>query len=225
MSLHDTPIRKSSKNSSDGFTSQSDLKHVIGEEIGTQAWVAPPDDFIRMISPKKIKDGVDVYRKHWSLEDFICETDSDEFKTACKDAESRFLGGYCGPGTTEWPDSKGEDSYYEPLKNLLNFTSKLCRDICFSTGLGVANIRAIYRADYGTGQPQTTSIYLPNNDDDTCEKWRYEIFTRTAKQPEPRVRMLVVMSSRGKSLLDCDLGKGLVMKFAHAMLGKIIFLE
>ena len=87
-----------------------------------------------MISPKKIKDGVDVYRKHWSLEDFICETDSDEFKAACKEAESRFLGGYCGPGTTEWPDSKGEDSYYEPLKNLLNFTCKLCRDICFSTG-------------------------------------------------------------------------------------------
>ena len=51
------------------MTSQSDLKHVIGEEIGTQAWVAPPEDFIRMISPKKIKDGVDVYRKHWSLEE------------------------------------------------------------------------------------------------------------------------------------------------------------
>ena len=50
------------------------------------------------------------------------------------------------------------------------------------------------------------------------------IFMPNAKQPEPRVRMLVVMSSRGKSLLDCDLGKGLAMKFAHAMLGKTIFL-
>ena len=110
-----------------------------------------------------------------------------------------------------WPAMDRSTIEGEPYKNLHD-------------AFGVANIRAIYRADYGTGQPQTTSIYLPNNDDETCEKWRYEIFTRTAKQPEPRVRMLVVMSSRGKSLLDCDLGKGLAMKFAHAMLGKTIFL-
>ena len=110
-----------------------------------------------------------------------------------------------------WPTTDRSTIEGEAYKNLHN-------------AFGVANIRAIYRADYGTGQPQTTSIYLPNNDDDTCEKWRYGIFTRDAKQPEPRVRMLVVISSRGKSLLDCDLGKGLAMKFAHAMLGKTIFL-
>ena len=93
-----------------------------------------------------------------------------------------------------WPTTDRSTIEGEAYKNLHN-------------AFGVANIRAIYRADYGTGQPQTTSIYLPNNDDDTCKKWRYGIFTRTAKQPEPRVRMLVVMSSRGKSLLDCDLGE------------------
>ena len=111
-----------------------------------------------------------------------------------------------------WPTTDRSTIEGEAYKNLYN-------------AFGVANIRAIYRADYGTGQPQTTSIYLPNNDDATCKKWRYEIFTPVAKQPEPRVRMLVVMSSRGKSLLDCDLGRGLAMKFAHAMLGKFIFLK
>ena len=90
---------------------------------------------------------------------------------------------------------------------------------------GVANIRAIYRADYRTGQPQTTSIYLPNNDKATCNARRYRILTPTAKQPEPRVRMTVVMSSYGKSLLDYDLGGGLAMKFAQAMLGRTIILK
>ena len=107
MSLHDTPIRKSSKNSSDGFTSQSDLKHVIGEEIGTQAWVAPPDDFIRMISPKKVKGGVDVSRKHWPLEDFSRETDSNGFKTICKEAENPFLEDITGVDSRKMPEPSG----------------------------------------------------------------------------------------------------------------------
>ena len=89
----------------------------------------------------------------------------------------------------------------------------------------VANIRAIYRADYGTGQPQATSVYLPGNGCATCKEWGYEKFTPIAKQTELRVRTLVDMNSRGKSLLDCDLGKGLAKKSVHAMLGKIIFLK
>ena len=107
MSLHDTPIRKSTKNGSDGFTFQSDLRHVIGEETGTQPWVAPPKDFIRMISPKKIKDGVDVSRKHRSLEDSICQTDSNGFKRTCKEAEDPYLEDITGVDSPETRELSG----------------------------------------------------------------------------------------------------------------------
>ena len=88
-------------NSSDGLTTQSDLEHVIGEEIGSQAWV---EDFIRMISPKKVKGGVDVSRKHWPLEDFSRETDSNGFKTICKEAENPFLEDITGVDSQETPE-------------------------------------------------------------------------------------------------------------------------
>ena len=107
MSLHDTPIRKSSKNSSDGFTSQSDLKHVIGEEIGTQAWVAPPEDFIRMISPKKVKGGVDVSRKHWPLGGFSRGADGNGFRAICKEAENPFLEDITGVDSEETQELSG----------------------------------------------------------------------------------------------------------------------
>ena len=88
---------------------------------------------------------------------------------------------------------------------------------------GVATVHAIYRVSDETGAPQTTSIFLPNDGD--VDTWRYKIFTTNVRRPEPRVRMSVAMTSLGKTLLDCSLGKGLATKFAHAILGELHHLE
>ena len=109
-----------------------------------------------------------------------------------------------------WPTTDSSMIEREAFKNLQN-------------AFGVATVHAIYRANYETGAPQTTSIFLPNDGD--VDTWRYKIFTTNVRQPEPRVRMLVAMTSLGKTLLGCNLGKGLATKFAHAILGELHRLE
>ena len=111
-----------------------------------------------------------------------------------------------------WPTTDRSMIEGEAFKNLQN-------------AFGIATVHAIYRANYETGAPQTTSIFLPNDGD--VDTWRYKIFTTTTniRQPEPRVRMSIAMTSLGTTLLDCSLGKGLATKFAHAILGELHHLE
>ena len=122
----------STKHGSDGLNLQSEeLKVAMRFEIGSQAWEAPPEDFIRMLSPKKVKVGIlDTSSIHWSLADFMYETDGDEFSALCDEARRLFLDAYCGPGTTEWPETGKESDYYKPLEDFLNYTILTCGAAC-----------------------------------------------------------------------------------------------
>ena len=85
----------SAKYGSDGLNLQSEeLKVAMKYEIGSQAWEAPSEDFIRMLSPKKVNVDIDTSSIHWPLDDFMCETDGDEFSTLCEEARMPFLDAY-----------------------------------------------------------------------------------------------------------------------------------
>ena len=80
-----------------------------------------------MLSPKKVKFGIlDTSSIHWSLDDFMCETDGDDSESLCEEARKPFLDAYCGPGTTEWPETGKESDYYKPLGDFLNYTILTC---------------------------------------------------------------------------------------------------
>lgn len=84
---------------------------------------------------------------------------------------------------------------------------------------GVANIRATYKACYSSGQLQSTSIFLPKDED--AKEYHYPVFAVfNGKLPEPRIRVLIEMTSFGKSFLEVKPGKDLVTCVAHSMLGE-----
>lgn len=89
---------------------------------------------------------------------------------------------------------------------------------------GVANIRATYKACYSSGQLQSTSIFLPKGEN--AKEYHYPVFAVfSGKLPEPRTRVLIELTSIGKSFLEVKPGKELVTCVAHSMLGKFRIID
>lgn len=88
---------------------------------------------------------------------------------------------------------------------------------------GVVNIRATYKACYSTGQLQSTSIYLPKENAAKAHYYdAYESFN--VGLPEPRIRVLIEMTSLGESFVNVRPGKELATCVVHSMLGELISL-
>lgn len=123
--LTNSPVRASTGNAK-RKSLRRDLAKLVKPELGSQAWNFPPDDFVRMVSPK-VPRNKETPGECRYIDEFECESDGEDFKTSCQRAVAELMKEYRGPGSAVWRTETGETLHYDQVVLYFNDMIKACR--------------------------------------------------------------------------------------------------
>ena len=118
---------------------QARLKRIMKSELGGHTWQFPATEFIKMLSPRTLKESSSPM-KNRSRSDFNYAVDESFFREALKTAVEKWKKSYNDELTClekgkrkPWPRHAHERQYNAPVAELMNIAFRICHDALNST--------------------------------------------------------------------------------------------